>query len=1003
MLRGILRVEHAAPTRGTNSPKVARRDLILGFFQFWFGVNTGLGRKLTSLCEVCRAVFWAHRIRKPLACRTIAGRRYRLVRRWHPGCCRSRSSCLLLSRTLVRFWACCCKLGVWLICLLRREPAQNHPGALNTQLRGGGSAGGSSATKRKRKEQAAQQEMLTRLCTVLGSLIGTSPTNKPKKKKKKKKRPITSETSTGSGGALVDQLSKVVEDIRKEPSTLISKLESFLSKAKGLNVDRRKSPDVAQQSDKWVDVVKKTSAANPTATKRVSSSVSLARQCWKAGEVRDFGEVRKKLENGEAPVGSVALAPSVDKALELKLLAEGHKLDTVKFACLVAGVNLSSLPAGVSVVTLPVVTSAGTGIQSTKFHKLACVLLGREAPVLPTGLVKHVASAPVAKELVTLRFVVPRAFLSNEQWQLWKTKATSMIQEWVGMDKNCAIHTSYGWSVTSQVNWKGAREEFLLGYAKVSSDKLEAVWCHSGRSGVFLDRLAKERDGSKFVSWLDHGELEALEYLNLALTKAITLKAGVAWRAGGANCLGLRSSVAPTEQSVSVWRAKAVPFAWSESDLFQVLKDAGWTELSVVAYPTKKVRPWLLKAKPPAVLTGGFAGIEVGESLVIMEKAGARGPVNRESKKLVLRPRVGASASAITPSVESSQVPTVAATQMEVSEEEEDKDNQEGKGGAKRTGSPPGSAEHVKTKQKTASGAVQPRKLVFPGFVERDCGAEGSCGFNAIAVGAALMRGSSWDDVQSKKAAMGATLRVQVGQHITKHESTYKPFWSPDVSNTTVEKEDGAIPTDWASWLQAIRRHKRWICGLTIKAAATRLGVKIIVVIKQPDGSWGLPMAFGSTKKKEIPILMGLDEGAGHYVLLVPDSESMIPRSWLSAGQCEVTMTSQNVLRGAGGSDDAGDGWLPPPPLVVKKRNGLVGSHLRLLSLFPTVPIVPRVGCLLVRLVAFRLDCVLMLAYSLFLLRLPLCKLWLRQRSKFLLRARWLLMDPRLNGLVRSA
>ena len=83
-------------------------------------------------------------------------------------------------------------------------------------------------------------------------------------------------------------------------------------------------------------------------------------------------------------------------------------------------------------------------------------------------------------------------------------------------------------------------------------------------------------------------------------------------------------------------------------------------------------------------------------------------------------------------------------------------------------------------------------------------------------------------------------------------------------------------------------------------------------MIKQPDGSWGLPMAFGSTKKKEIPILIGLDEGAGHYVLLVPDSESMIPRSWLSAGQCEVTMTSQNVLRGAGGSDDAGDGWLPP-------------------------------------------------------------------------------------------
>ena len=46
MLRGILRVEHAAPTRGTNSPKVARRELILFFFQFWFGVNTWLRQKV---------------------------------------------------------------------------------------------------------------------------------------------------------------------------------------------------------------------------------------------------------------------------------------------------------------------------------------------------------------------------------------------------------------------------------------------------------------------------------------------------------------------------------------------------------------------------------------------------------------------------------------------------------------------------------------------------------------------------------------------------------------------------------------------------------------------------------------------------------------------------------------------------------------------------------------------------------------------------------------------
>ena len=146
------------------------------------------------------------------------------------------------------------------------------------------------------------------------------------------------------------------------------------------------------------------------------------------------------------------------------------------------------------------------------------------------------------------------------------------------------------------------------------------------------------------------------------------------------------------------------------------------------------------------------------------------------------------------------------------------------------------------------------------------------------------MRGSKWEELHEKRAALGATLRVQVAQHIGKHVSTYKPLWTPDISTTTVEKEDGEIPKSWECWLMAIRRHKRWICGLTIKAAATtRLGIRIIVVLKQADGSWAIPMTFGTSKKKEDPIVIGLDEGAGHYVLLVPDHVDMIPKSWMTA------------------------------------------------------------------------------------------------------------------------
>ena len=796
-----------------------------------------------------------------------------------------------------------------------RKLPQNHHGALNTQLRGGGSAGGSSATKRKQREKVAQQEVLTKLCNMLGSLIGSAQPSTVKKKKKKKKKLVDSDTSGGKDAALVDQLSKLVDDIRTNPSTLISKLEAFLHTAKKPSVVQPRAASSETQQSKWVDVVKTASTTAAPAKRAVPPPVTLARQCWNAGEVRDFGEVRAKLENGQLPLGSVALAPSVDKALEVRQLAEAHKLDSVKFACLVVGANESSLPAGATLVTLPVVTSTGSGVQHTKFQKMVCVSLGKEAPVLPTGLVKQVESVPAAKELITLRFVVPRAFLSKEQWQLWNSKATTMIQEWAGCDKKCSIHTSYGWAVTSQSNWKGDKEDFLLGYAKVPVDNVVLMLSHSGRSGVFLDRLAKERDRKQFVSWVDCGKLLPVEYLKTVQTTAKQQSASVAWRAGGGNCLGVRSAVAPSDTVVSVWRAKAVPFAWSEADLFQVLKDAGWSDLVVLAYPTKKVRPWLIKAKPPSAVVGGFAGVEVGKSLLVMEKAGARGPVNRESKKLKLQPRVGASVSAITPNaVEVVQgEEEVAATQLDEEMEVEGEGASAG-AGTKRVGSPPASAEHVRKKEKTPFGAVHPRRLKFPGFTVRDCGADGSCGFNSIAVGAALMRGGTWEDVQSKKAAMGATLRFQVGQHISKNEATYKPLWSPDVSNTTVEKEDGVIPTDWSSWLLAIRRHKRWICGLTIKAAATRLGIKIIVVLKQEDQSWGLPMAFGSTKKKEHPIVIGLDEKEGHYILLVPDSLDMIPKDWLTAGQCEVTMTSQNVLRGAGDSD--GDqldlDWLPP-------------------------------------------------------------------------------------------
>ena len=151
---------------------------------------------------------------------------------------------------------------------------------------------------------------------------------------------------------------------------------------------------------------------------------------------------------------------------------------------------------------------------------------------------------------------------------------------------------------------------------------------------------------------------------------------------------------------------------------------------------------------------------------------------------------------------------------------------------------------------------------------------------------------------------------------------------------TTFEREDGDIPLCWSSWLAAIRRHKRWICGLTLKAAATRLGVQVIVVLRAADGSWGNPIVIGECKKKkkESPIILGLDEAAGHYTLLVPDSVANVPSSWLSASQFEL-FVSQNALRGAGRG--APGNWLPS---ATPSKNSSRDSQSRASSSRPWLP-----------------------------------------------------------------
>ena len=69
---------------------------------------------------------------------------------------------------------------------------------------------------------------------------------------------------------------------------------------------------------------------------------------------------------------------------------------------------------------------------------------------------------------------------------MWNAKATSIIQDWVQVDKACSIHTSYGWSRTEQKNRNGEKEELVIGYAKVLVEKLISCWRTAGGPVFFL-------------------------------------------------------------------------------------------------------------------------------------------------------------------------------------------------------------------------------------------------------------------------------------------------------------------------------------------------------------------------------------------------------------------------------------------------------------------------------------------------------------------------------------
>ncbi|CAE8734509.1 unnamed protein product [Polarella glacialis] len=128
----------------------------------------------------------------------------------------------------------------------------------------------------------------------------------------------------------------------------------------------------------------------------------------------------------------------------------------------------------------------------------------------------------------------------------------------------------------------------------------------------------------------------------------------------------------------------------------------------------------------------------------------------------------------------------------------------------------------------------KPRKESPPpanlrGFESIDCGGVGACGYNCIAVALSLAAGEDKEKVKQQQVQRGRTFRREVQKWIQKHAEDFKDRFPPDPTWNTVA-EGGDIPTSWDEFVEATGRDGRYMCRITLEAAAARSKRKIVVL-----------------------------------------------------------------------------------------------------------------------------------------------------------------------------
>jgi len=470
--------------------------------------------------------------------------------------------------------------------------------------------------------------------------------------------------------------------------------------------------------------------------------------------------------------------------------------------------------------------------------------------------------------------------------------------------------------------------EAIVGYvelAKTNEDKIKKL---SGKGGVFVSSLRKHVVSWPAVSWRHPEKDETMkQYFERIQRAATELDKPMAYRRGGGAAIGIVVDQEDEGQE-HAWTASGVPHFWGPVTFREWLEAQGWTILDCRA-PASKSQHWsirgLLKGQNGRSYSYKLEGGE--EDAYIMIK-------RWEKKRRVEGASVPIGGSSwwhkdanFDPIEEDEEIEPTLKWEAQIAQTVPDsadtdmKSEEEGNNKAEKTkiddstgGSPPkkrvkgGGKKKIEDIDRVEGGMPGPGKKT----TIIDTGGSGECGWRALSFSVAAHNASgdtNDEDLVQRLDILSKTMQAKVTSYVISHKKTWADTWCVD-PNTNAQMENGPVAQSVEEFCEAIRRPKRWVCGLVMAGAAMAQRINIVIWTKK-EGEWvRIAILRGGKDWQKCPVIP-LILSRGHYFAMRMQKAPW-PKEWAyDADDIQSSQDLRNDIQlranfGRGGTDEIG-------------------------------------------------------------------------------------------------